>query len=763
MKKLLSLLLCTIVSLFAVDYKITAPSQPNDQEKTAVEELTAYLAKRIDGTLTIGGKSGIVFHVGNTDLAKQNHLLSSDLKDEQWVIKSFENNVVLNGGGSRGVLYAVYHFLEDECDIHWWSETEEYIPSPSSLALPTLDKTGRPFFRYRNIYRGLRPTEARLRFMVRVRQNNDNLDSNITIPKHLGGSFMYGPPAHAHTFDSYIPFKEYQKTHPEYFSLVEGKRLGGLLAGQLCLTNPALKDIFVKKLRAYIEQGKANAKKLSIPEPLIYDISQNDNRNPCECDACRQAAEKYNQSGLYINFINGIAEEIAKDYPEIYISTLAYHYTETPPKGGITVRDNVIVKLTNSRTNKAASLLDKQNEYFKNVVEQWSKICKNLLIWEYAITFTKPFTGMPMASELYYGDMFRHYATNNVLGLFIEHQYPEKADMFEYKFFLEAKLCEDPFQNVQKLSKLFLDKYYGDAAPFIRQYRLTIDDAAKKANAQLRWTRTLEAFDFLTEDVILECQKLFDYAVNAVKDNQLLLQRVMRARNGLDRLTCIRTSGLIYHGPKTPSKSKLDGAVAYKRMETYWTAWCNRYEDHKNWKEPIIDVLNQFRFYYNPIPAPKQFEGRNYYEFIATCSARGDYDFKNIWAAEEADSPVGRGFRIKVDGDHHYDMPFAIGVYDNAKKQVIAYEQFDKIPDYRGYNWFGFSKPVVIPADGILYITRNWTIQLHFNGMKEIIGKPFEIYVSARHQGKQFHPYQGTGGDRIIVDRIILVEPQMGK
>lgn len=757
MKHTLTILLCSLLALNAADYHVALPDEPKIQEKTASEELSAYLAKRLDGHLTIGGKAGIVFHVGDTELARRHHLLSTELEDERWVVKSFGSDVVINGGGSRGVLYAVYHFLEEQCDIHWWSETEEYVPAASPLALPELAMTGRPFFRYRNIYRGLGASVPRNRHMIRMRLNGDSM---VRIPKEFGGSFNYGPPDHAHTFECYIPVKEYEKTHPEYFSLVNGKRTSGLLGGQLCLTNPELKDIFVRKLTVYIEQGRAEAAELGIPAPVLYDISQNDNRTPCECAACQAAAEKYNHSGVYLQFINSIAAEIAKTHPEVYITTLAYHFTEPAPKGGIVARDNVVVKLTNTQTNKAASLLEPQNLYFKDVVEQWAKICKNLLIWDYAITFNKACIGLPFASERYYGDTFAHYAKNNVTGMFIEHQYPEKSDMFEYKFFLEAKLMEDPFQNVEKLSELFISKYYGEAAPFIKEYRRKVDVAARQADAQLRWTRDLDTFDFLTEEAILECQAIFDEAAKAVQHDEVLLARVMRARNGLDRLTCLRTSGLIYHGPKKPAASKLDGAAAYRRLEKYWTVWCERYEDQKTWKNPIIDTLNQFRFYFNPLPPPEQFKGRNYYEFVATSSARGDYDFRNIWTADEADSAVGRGYRIKVDGDSHYDMPFAIGVYDKDLKKVIASETFDTIPDNRGYNWFGIMMPVVIPSSGMLYITRNWTIQLHFNGMTELIGKPFEIWVSARHQGRQFHPYQGTGADRIIVDRIFLVEPQ---
>ena len=151
MKKLLSILVCCSCALFAQAYRIEGPANPKPYEKTAMEELKEYLGKRIDGKLTIGGVSDITFVVGDSELAKANGLLSTELPEEKWVIKSFGDKVLLNGGGTRGALYATYHFLEDCCDIHWWSEFEEYVPEAGPLKLKALDMKGKPAFIYRNI------------------------------------------------------------------------------------------------------------------------------------------------------------------------------------------------------------------------------------------------------------------------------------------------------------------------------------------------------------------------------------------------------------------------------------------------------------------------------------------------------------------------------------------------------------------------------------------------------------------------------------
>ena len=42
--------------------------------------------------------------------------------------------------------------------------------------------------------------------------------------------------------------------HPEYFPLVDGKRVGGP-KHQLCITNPELRQAFLAKLLEYIRKG----------------------------------------------------------------------------------------------------------------------------------------------------------------------------------------------------------------------------------------------------------------------------------------------------------------------------------------------------------------------------------------------------------------------------------------------------------------------------------------------------------------------------
>ena len=126
---LVAMLFAVVSSSMAAErhFVVQGPTNPKAWEKTAVEELEHYLDVRLGGNrLTVEGQDGVVFHVGDTEFAKQKGLVG--LKDEEWCVKSFGRNVALVGGGTRGTLYAVYHFLEDECGVRWWMDGDEDVP-----------------------------------------------------------------------------------------------------------------------------------------------------------------------------------------------------------------------------------------------------------------------------------------------------------------------------------------------------------------------------------------------------------------------------------------------------------------------------------------------------------------------------------------------------------------------------------------------------------------------------------------------------------
>jgi Domain of unknown function (DUF4838) len=737
------------------NFAVKGPDNPKPHEKTAVKELNQYLSK-VAKKITVDGAEYIVFHVGDTKLALSKKLDSKTLPDEKWVIKAYGKDVVLNGGGTRGCLYAVYHFLEDFCDVHWWNQFEEHVPLASDLHFPALDLSSKPTFAYRDIFRQFFRRDGG-RFAIRNRLNRDGSNP---VSADFGGACDFGPPDMCHTFDRIIPASKYLASHPEYFSLRSGKRVGGQRKGQLCLTNKELQKLFLEKLRELIKTGEAKARKNHVKAPVFYDVSMNDNHNFCQCKKCMAKVKKYGHSGLYLNFVNRLAREIHKAHPNIFITTLAYYYTEPTPKGGVRPDSNVIVRLCDTTGNGGASIHNPDNKTFKDLVEKWKELTNNLMIWDYAITFTQGLYGKPFPSEYVYSDLYKFYRDNNVTGIFWEHERPHVADMWELKYFLETKLLENPDTDTNKLINLFMDKYYGPAGKYILQYRQLIYKFFKAKNWRVGWMPNENDFAYLSNKDILVCQKLFDKAEKAVSalPDKMFFNRVRRARFGLDRLTCRRQKSLRFIDQGVARGEKpLDAIAVAERLSKRMDYLKNFADSEKLFKKeqksmPVIKKISR------TVRQPKKFRTRRYYDFTAG-------DFQNhkpaaIKLVKDEQSDAGCAMQIDASQSKYYALPMRMGVYDTEIKKDKAVQFFNKVLPKRGYNWYYLGRRVKLPRNSFLYLTRAWTVQIPL-GNEKLQNKTFEIWASIKFAGPVFYPKTDKGvPNRIWIDRVIVAYPK---
>ena len=79
-------------SVVAAPFSVSLPVAPKPWERTAAKELETWLVQAAkDGEVSVDGCDGVVFHVGDTELAKAKGL--AGLEDERWVIRSFGRDV----------------------------------------------------------------------------------------------------------------------------------------------------------------------------------------------------------------------------------------------------------------------------------------------------------------------------------------------------------------------------------------------------------------------------------------------------------------------------------------------------------------------------------------------------------------------------------------------------------------------------------------------------------------------------------------------
>ena len=692
---------CLCNAADAHPFPLKLPAAPKAWERTAADELAAYLKKVAPaGELSVDGRAA-VFHVGDTDFARSNGLGADAFADEEWCIKSLGGDVVLNGGGTRGALYAVYCFLEEHCGIRWWMDGDEDVPEAVQSSLPKLDRRGKPFFAIRDIYRD---SPADFRTAVRNRLNGNG---KVAIPLAWGGDVTCGSPHHCHVWDRYLPFEKYGKDHPEWYSLCGGKRVGGQHSGQLCLSNPEVSAMLEKGVRKSIADDAARARASGKAPPSIYDLSMNDNRHFCECADCRAEVSRIGHSGQQLRFVNGIARRISKDHPGLKFQTLAYHYSEPVPKADVRADDNVIVRFCNTRQNMAAGIFEKDNAFIHDQVKAWSRHARNMSIWEYAITYRKPTRGFPFASEFYILEKARFYAENGVTGLFYEHEEPDVSDMYALKFYLECKAMEDPTRDGDTLIADFMRRYYGPAGAKVLEARRTLDRARREKKAFLTWFPSFSEFNFVSDGDIAEMERLYDEAAAAVSGDAKRLRRVERARASVRRLHDYRARYGAKHAPETGVSDRpfFDFPVDDQKLYAFHD------RSHK-----LIDMVS------DPDVGDRLSGG-------------------------------GKVVRIRADAEG-YAMPFSMGVYDFVNKKVVARKHWTK-PVGCGYNWYDLGE-VTLPETFFVYFTRQWTVDLPV-GLEGLNGGHFRIKALVKFTGPQF--FDGSAEpNEIRIARTIFAE-----
>ncbi|MCL2060953.1 MAG: DUF4838 domain-containing protein, partial [Oscillospiraceae bacterium] len=310
-------------------FAIAASERASASEIHAAEQLKTYLDKITSLDFPVGdrepGQKPIIVGWGAEAEKLTGDLGVDALGDEGFAIKSTQDYIIIAGGRLRGTLYGIYEFLE-RLGCRFFTPQCELVPSACDLSAPAMDIKQKPLLEYRDHH--YRFYFEYPDFAVKSRVNGHNCKMGAAQGGHIPYAYF------VHSFNALMPPEKYYDSHPEYFSLVDGKRLKDL--PQLCLTNPDVLAIVVEQVKAKLR---------SMPEARIISVSQNDWDNHCDCDGCRAIDEREGaRSGSLIAFINAVAEAVEPEFPDVVIDTLAYQQTRPAPKT-LRPRHNVCVRL----------------------------------------------------------------------------------------------------------------------------------------------------------------------------------------------------------------------------------------------------------------------------------------------------------------------------------------------------------------------------------------------------------------------------------
>ena len=777
--------LCLSLLLNAAMPTICLPREPSATEKTAADELAFYLQK-ITGSLpeivaegNDGGKN--VIYVGSTDFAKRRPDLDvSKLSPEEWAVYSHGDNLIIAGGQPRGIIYAVYHYLEDCLGVRFWNHREETVPKRSDIPLRGIACRGEPEFLFREIC-SLHVKDSG-RFAAKMRLTSTRgayfgqLDPNDN--RDFGMESIFGPPNFVHTFSFYIPYNKYYKEHPEFFGLENGKRTGAdtaptnnAQAGTLCLSNPQLRQELLKNLKNYIRQGRAEAQKHNVPLPRLYDVSGNDNQKRCECERCKELIDKYkNTSGLYLDMINELADGVRDEFPEVILHTYSYITTTAPPEC-IKARPNVCVTLCDHDGNLYDAYTQEDNAFMKRL-EGWRAAVQNLRVWIYGLTFAPP-RGLPFPNEFNYAEYMKVFRCNGVSYLMEQLESPILSDCFEYKLWLWAKLAENPDLDTMTLIREFANGFYGKAAPYFIKYRVLLHEQAEKKRIYIPTYATPGAFVHLDYDTMVAADNLFAEGEKALAGDAAMLRRWHAARLSLDRAIIARArivmSEYYLRNDKSLKGYAFDNTSVVRRID-------NIFKEQLSWRQAngMVMLLGD----------EKRFgeERKSYGQTISERSLMPPEKFAHLAPGSYFDYPAEVAFRpgnkavLREDPEaetgygvfwnvkssetmqNKDNRIFRWGMYSPAERRSwnIATLPWTQI-GWDGYKWLRLGEFKLTP-DCYMFFFVNWYIQMVVGNACDPANPDgeYEVWAKVRLVGKD----ENNRPIEVGIDRIVLIPPK---
>jgi len=493
------------------NFVIILPQNADSIETKAANTFKKYFQAVTDAEIKITNqpsKNEQFIYLSTIKHNKYDFLKNNNITEDGFLIKTKDKNIYIIGN-EMGVLYGVYTFFEKYVGVRWYNINDLHIPKIKNLNIPPINDLENPAFAYRTTSCG------ESGFPSEHSEFQDFLKLENYQRKTLWGMYV-------HTTFDLVPPKKYFKKHPEYFSEIGGYRVKD---GQLCMSNPDVIKELIKNLAKKMKEK---------PYAKIWSVSQEDNYKYCTCKRCQQIAkEEGSQSGVYLRAVN----EIAKHFPDKIISTLAYQFTRKPPKK-TKPADNVNIMLCTIELNRNIPIEeDPGSKGFVEELKGWSKLTKNIFVWDYEVQFTNFLAPFPNLHTI--PENIKLFKRNNVQGLFMQGIRNDYAEFAELKQYLIAHLMWDTSLCVDSLINDFLNGYYGDAGKYLKHYIDTMRVELLKSNIPLTiYGNPYDHFKgFLRPEMIKHYYAIFDSALKAVENNPKLYDRVLNEKLQLDYST----------------------------------------------------------------------------------------------------------------------------------------------------------------------------------------------------------------------------------
>ena len=477
------LFLClSVFSVNAANLKLTIDGNPNAEIiiHPNADEIIRFAARELQKTITdiSGAKLPIATAASNINIKIYlgckfaESKFANDVKflkgSDGFAVRSEGDNIYIFGYIPSGTRNGVYSFLEKNTDIIWARPADfgTIFSKTPTIQIKSINFRDKPVF----ILRGWQ--------IASVGKSAKKSTHNWLIRNRCNWSDYDVKKAYGRGHNLYLILGKYAVDGSDFVGMRNGQRkLKG--APQPCFTNRKMWKVFSKKLLASI---KTNSKYNQ------FNVNMMDSNRTCECQECAKALTLTNGSTLepgdpafrstqFYMFLNHVAKEIKKKYPDKRLKTYAYVFTIVPPK--VKLEDNIDIQYACLDRDYKGSYLSPSNKKWHKYLKDWAKISSNMRVREYYgwSTFPRPLS-YTVAKDLCYLNKLGIKKIHSELNPDID-KIPwnsktfilsEVWDASAMQWWVISNLYWNPFQDVDALRKRFITRAYRKAAPAMTKY-----------------------------------------------------------------------------------------------------------------------------------------------------------------------------------------------------------------------------------------------------------------------------------------------------
>ena len=448
--------------------------------------------------------------------------------------KDGKRSYILCAYSPKGVLNGVYKIMEKTLGIVAPRPLDGLdFPYPAAKAVPLeLPYSEAPAFQIRGLSISSATTRNPQTPLYDWMGRNLMNYRGLSLPAYFDLEWSLEPygflmNAGGHSFHQWLPPSEYFKEHPEYYSLINGKRSAAAKGAQITLGNPEVIDIIVEKMIAY---------KKKYPKMQVLPFGYNDswsNGFGWGDDPLDQKLDSPNDfpkpgsrrprtySTRYIKAANQIIERVNKVFPDVKLAVYAYHFVMMQPPDA-PVHPNLIVSFAPLYKCCRHAINDPmcpRNRLINEWLVAWSRKTGNIIMRDYYMStnFNTPLMPLHLIQK-----ELRYYKSLGLLGATPEtnpdgpnggnvygkeyfkwlrrapQDYELSWDAAALSHFALARLLWNPDEPLEEIVGLFCRSHYGpEAGKVMTQYHLMIDKNIETASHPGEKPSKPEKGDFL--------------------------------------------------------------------------------------------------------------------------------------------------------------------------------------------------------------------------------------------------------------------------